>query len=274
MKRACRFLVLLSLAVPSTALAWGPNGHRIVGRIAMNHLTDEAAIAVQCLIGPETLAQVSTWPDEIRPDPNWKKAEPWHFISIDDNETLETTARNPAGDVVEAIQRLEGVLRNPQASRKDRQEALKFLVHFVGDLHNPLHVGRRADRGGNEIKVTLFGEPTNLHSVWDAGLLESEKLSYSEFAEFIDHPTQQELQTWQAAPLTEWVKESKALRAKVYTLPADNKLGNDYIYVNLPTVKQRLLQAGVRLAAMLNSVFAQPGPSIPDRTLPSQPPQP
>jgi hypothetical protein len=271
MKRACRFLILLSLAVPSTALAWGPNGHRIVGRIAMNHLTDEAARAVECLIGPESLAQVSTWPDEIRSDPNWAKAAPWHFISIDDNETLETTARDPKGDVVEAIQRLEGVLRNQQASRQDRQEALKFLVHFVGDIHNPLHVGRRADRGGNEIKVTLFGEPTNLHSVWDTGLIESEKLSYSEFVEFIDHPTQQELQTWQATPLTEWVKESKALRTKVYTLPADNKLSFEYSYVNLPTVKQRLLQAGVRLAAMLNSVFAQPGPSIPDRTLPSQP---
>lgn len=271
MKRAWRFLVLLALAVPSTSLAWGPNGHRIVGRIAMNHLTDEAAVAVTALIGPETLAQVSTWPDEIRPDPNWKKAAPWHFISIDDNETLETTARNPAGDVVEAIQRMEATLRNPQASRQERQEALKFLVHFVGDLHNPLHVGRRADSGGNGIQVTLFGETTNLHSVWDVGLLESEKLSYTEFAEFIDHPTLQELQAWQAAPLTEWVKESKALRTQVYTLPADNKLGYDYAFVNLPVVKRRLLQGGVRLAALLNSIFAQPGPSIPDRTLPGQP---
>jgi hypothetical protein len=271
MKRACRFLIFLSLAAPSTVLAWGPNGHRIVGRIAMSHLTDEAARAVECLIGPGGLDQVSTWPDEIRPDPNWKKAEPWHFISIDDNETLETTARNPAGDVVEAIQRLEGVLRNPQASRQDRQEALKFLVHFVGDIHNPLHVGRRADRGGNTIQVTLFNEPTNLHSAWDTGLIESENLSFSEFAAFIDHPTRQELQSWQSAPLTEWVKESKALRTKVYTLPADGKLGYDYAYVNLPTIKQRLLQAGVRLAGLLNSIFAQTGPSIPDRTLPAHP---
>jgi hypothetical protein len=264
-KRACVVLVALLLAAPSAVHAWGPNGHRIVGRVAMHHLTDEAARAVECLIGPEGLDQVSTWPDEIRSDPNWKQATPWHFISIDDAETLETTARDPAGDVVEAIQRFSGVLRDPQASRQDRQEALKFLVHFVGDVHQPLHVGRRADLGGNTIKVTLFNEATNLHSVWDAGLIESEKLSFSELAAFIDHPTLGEIQTWQGAPLAEWVKESKDLRDRVYRFGADGKLSYEYAYTDVPVIKRRLVQGGVRLAGLLNSIFAQPGPSIPDR---------
>jgi hypothetical protein len=264
-KRACLVLVSLLLVTPSSVHAWGPNGHRIVGRITMHHLTDEAARAVECLIGPEGLDQVSTWPDEIRSDPNWKKATPWHFISIDDAETLETTARDPAGDVVEAIQRFSGVLRDPQASRQDRQEALKFLVHFVGDVHQPLHVGRRVDLGGNTIKVTLFNEATNLHSVWDAGLIESEKLSFSELAAFIDHPTLGEIQAWQSAPLAEWVKESKDLRDRVYRFGADGKLSYEYAYTDVPVIKRRLVQAGVRLAGLLNSIFAQPGPSIPDR---------
>lgn len=267
MKRACMALALL-LMVPAAVFAWGPNGHRIVGRIAMNHLTDEAARAVQCLIGPEGLDQVSTWPDEIRSDPAWKKADPWHFISIDDNETLETTQRDPNGDVLEAIQRFTGVLRDPQASREARQEALKFLVHFVGDVHQPLHVGRRADRGGNSIKVMLFGQDTNLHSVWDGGLIDSEKLSFSEFAAFIDHPTLQELQTWQSATPADWVNESKAARDRVYQT-GDGKLSYPYAYVELPLIKRRLLQAGVRLAGLLNSIFAEAGPSIPERTLPA-----
>jgi hypothetical protein len=257
-------LVALLLATPSTAFAWGPNGHRIVGRIAMHHLTDEAARAVECLLGPEGLDQVATWPDEIRADPNWKKADPWHFISIDDNETLETTQRDPAGDVVEAIQRFTAVLRDPQASLPSKQEALKFLVHFVGDLHQPLHVGRRADRGGNSIKVSLFGQETNLHSVWDAGLIDNEKLSFSEFAAFIDHPTLQEIQTWQSSTVADWAAESKALRDRVYTI-GDGKLGYDYDFVQIPLIKRRLLQGGVRLAGLLNSIFAQAGPSIPDR---------
>jgi hypothetical protein len=262
-KRAQMALVALLLAAPSSLLAWGPNGHRIVGRIAMNHLTDEAAIAVTCLLGPEGLDQVSTWPDEIRSDPSWKKADPWHFISIDDAETLETTARDPAGDVLEAIQRFTAVLRDPQANRPAKQEALRFLVHFVGDIHQPLHVGRRADRGGNSIKVMWFKEETNLHSVWDSGMIDNEKLSFSELAAFIDHPTLQELQTWQSAPPADWANESKALRERVYQI-GDGKLSYEYAYKNIPLVKRRLLQGGVRLAGLLNSIFAQSEPSIPD----------
>lgn len=270
MKRASMALVLL-LTTPASLLAWGPIGHRVVGRIAANHLTDEAAVAVACLIGPEGLDQASTWADEIRNDPNWQppaqNPSPWHFISIDDNETLETTARDPKGDVLEAIERFSAVLRDAQATRQAKQEALRFLVHFVGDVHQPLHVGRRADRGGNSIQVTLFGQQTNLHSVWDGGLIDSEKLSFSELAAFIDHPTLRELQAWQSAPPADWVKESKAVRERVYKI-GDGKLSFQYAFDNMPLIKQRLLQAGVRLAGVLNSIFSQAGPSIPDRVTP------
>lgn len=259
MKRAQMGLALLLLTASAPVFAWGPNGHRIVGRIAANHLSEEAARAIECLIGPEGLDQVSTWPDEIRSDPSWRRADPWHFISIDDGETLETTARNPAGDVLEAMQRFEAVLRDPQASRRAKQEALKFLVHFVGDVHQPLHVGRRADRGGNSVEVFWFGDKTNLHSVWDSGLIENEKLSFSEFAAFIDHPTQEEIRTWQSATFADWVKESKAEREKVYKI-GDGKLSFQYAFENMPLVKRRLVQGGVRLAGLLNSIFAQPGP--------------
>ena len=251
--------VVLLLLVSSPVHAWGPNGHRAVGRIAMHHLSEEAARAVECLIGPEGLDQVSTWPDEIRSDPNWKKAEPWHFISIDDAETLETTARNPDGDVLEAMERFTAVLRDPQANRQAKQEALKFLVHFVGDVHQPLHAGRRADRGGNGVEVTWFGEKTNLHAVWDTHLVENEKLSFSELAAFLDHPTQEEIRTWQSATFADWIRESKAAREQVYKI-GDGKLGFLYAFQNVPLVKRRLVQAGVRLAGLLNSVFAQPAP--------------
>jgi hypothetical protein len=264
MTRAQTILSLLLLTLASPALAWGPNGHRIVGRIAANHLTDEAARAVESLIGPEGLEQAATWADEIRSDPAWKKADPWHYINIDDGETLETTAREPAGDVLEAMQRFEAVLRDPQASRQEKQEALKFLVHFVGDVHQPLHVGRRADRGGNSIEVTWFGEETNLHAVWDTQLVENEQLSFSELAAFIDHPTLAEIQTWQGSAFADWVKESQAERERVYGI-GDGKLGFAYAFENMPLVKRRLLQAGVRLAGRLNSIFSQPAPSIPDR---------
>ncbi|HXU32633.1 MAG TPA: S1/P1 nuclease [Thermoanaerobaculia bacterium] len=268
MKRARFAAFLVLLAAPSAAFAWGPIGHRVVGRIAANHLTDEARVAVTCLIGPQGLDQVSTWADDLRNDPDWqppgKNPSPWHYISIDDGETLETTARDPNGDVLEAIERFSAVLRDAQATRPAKQEALRFLVHFVGDVHQPLHVGRRADRGGNEIPLTLFKVATNLHSVWDNGLIDSEKLSFSELAAFLDHPTLIELQSWQASPPADWAKESKAVRERVYKI-GDGNLSYPYAFDNLPLIRTRLLQAGVRLAGLLNSIFSQPGPSIPDR---------
>lgn len=250
------------LLPPAAARAWGPTGHRVVGRIAEHHLCEEAARAVDALIGPQTLAQVATWPDEIRSDPAWKKADPWHFISIDDGETLETTAREPAGDLVEAIERFTATLRDPAASREDRAVALRFLVHLVGDVHQPLHVGRRADHGGNSIVVTWFGAGSNLHRVWDADIIDHDRLSFSELAAFLDHPTLTEVRDWQAAPLADWVRESQDLRPRVYAI-GDGKLSYDYEFRNYPVIRLRLLQAGVRLAGLLDSIFAQPGPSLP-----------
>jgi len=267
-------LWLASVWLASPALAWGPTGHRAVGRIAEHHLSAAAARGVAAILGSETLAEVATWPDEIRSDPSWNRAKPWHYISIDDGETYETTAKSPDGDVVEAIDRFSKVLKDPQADPTSKIQALKFLVHFVGDIHQPLHVGRRADQGGNSIRVSWFGENTNLHSVWDEKILEAEKLSFSEVAEFIDHPTLEEVRTWQAATVTDWATESAAVRQQVYAI-GDGKLSYTYQYVNIPLVKRRLVQAGVRLAGLLNSIFVEPGPSIPDRPpLPPTPPPP
>jgi hypothetical protein len=255
---------LLFLALPPAALAWGPIGHRIVGRIAQDHLSEAAARGVEAILGSESLAQAATWPDEIRSDPAWDNAKPWHFISIDDGETYETTAKDPAGDVVEAIGRFTKVLQDAQSTHEQKVQALRFLVHFVGDVHQPLHVGRRADRGGNSINVTWFGEKTNLHEVWDEKIIEANKLSYSELADFIDHPTDTEVRTWQESEAVAWATESQAVRARVYDI-GDGKLSYLYAYLNDPLVRRRMLQAGVRLAGILNAMFDSPGPSIPDR---------
>lgn len=260
-------LIALTLVLPWPAAAWGPTGHRVVGRIAERHLTPEAARAVAALIGPQTLAQVSTWADDIRSDPKWNddrgshKPAPWHFISIDDNETLATTARDSKGDVLEAMQRFEKILRDPQADSQAKAEALRFLVHFVGDVHQPLHVGRRGDRGGNSVIVLWFDESSNLHSVWDSGMIDATKLSFSELAGFIDHPTPQEVTDWQRASYADWVQESFDLRRRVYDTGNCN-LGYEYAYRQMPTVERRLVQAGVRLAGLLNSIFA-PTPATP-----------
>ncbi|MBV8202723.1 MAG: S1/P1 nuclease [Acidobacteria bacterium] len=265
MRARCVAVSSLALALaPAAAFAWGPVGHRVVARIAEFHLSPAAARGVAAILGAESLVEAATWPDEIRSDPAWNRAKPWHFVSLDDNETYETAPKSPDGDVVEAIGRFRGVLQDPAAAAGSKAEALRFLVHFVGDVHQPLHVGRRGDVGGNSIQVSWFGESTNLHEVWDEKIIEAEKLSFSELAELIDHPTETEIKTWQGTGVLDWVKESMAVRARVYEI-GDKKLGYLYAYQNAPLVKRRLLQAGVRLAGVLNALFDSPGPSIPDR---------
>jgi hypothetical protein len=237
------------------ALAWGPVGHRTVGEIAEHHLTRRARAEVSRLIAPQTLADVSTWADEIRYLPEWKLADPWHYISIDDGETLATTARNPKGDVLEAMERMELTLRNRAATPRERAEALKFLVHLVGDVHQPLHVGRRDDAGANKLEVLFNGRPIDLHWVWDALIINDQGYSYSELARALDHPTPQQVRAWQASTFADWIGESQALRPLVYRLPEDKKLNYLYAFERWPTIQERLLQAGVRLAGRLNAIF-------------------
>lgn len=272
------WMALPLLLAPAAAWGWGPNGHRIVGEIAENHLSGLARRQIAVILDGDGLAEAATWPDEIRSDPAWDEARTWHYISIDDAETLATTARAPEGDVLDALERFEAVLRDPGATPLQKDQALRFYVHFVGDVHQPLHVGRRADLGGNRIRVRWFGGDRNLHSVWDQGLIESEHLSFTEFVRFIDDPTPVEIAEWQAAPYEEWIRESFCVRSEVYDFgtaapagPGDvADLGYAYSYHRMDLVELRLLQAGLRLAGRLDAIFGGT-PSPPPVAVPATP---
>mgnify|MGYP005725656521 CR=1 FL=1 len=253
-------LVFLTFIAPELSHSFGVTGHRVIGKIAENHLTDKAKMEVEKLLGPQSLAQVSTWADEIRSDPNWRKASPWHYINIEDDQSIEQGLSNSKENILEAIGRFTSVLRDKKASHEQRAEALKFLVHFVGDLHQPLHVGRAGDRGGNSISVEWFGDRMNLHRVWDSAMIDHQKLSYTEFTEFIDHASDQQVRDWQSTGPSQWAQESKDYRNEVYDFgnqrdPEKIFLGYQYIFHNDAFLKQRLLQAGIRLAGLLNAAF-------------------
>jgi hypothetical protein len=155
------------------------------------------------------------------------------------------------------MKRFEATLRNPAAPKEERIQALKFLVHMIGDIHQPLHAGKRDDLGGNRVSVHWFRsvEATNLHTVWDDLIIEQEKLSFTEWTRFLDHPTAAELKEWQGSNYTAWMEESYKLRDRCYDFKPELPLSYDYVYKSLPIVKQRLLQAGVRLAGTLNGIF-------------------
>ncbi len=250
-------ITLFFLFLQSNAYAWGPVGHRVVGEIAELNLNAKAKSEVKKLLGYETLAQVSNWADFIKSDSNWRKAFAWHYVSIPDGKTYESSKKNKKGDVISSIEKFIKVLKDKKNSKKDRAQALKFLVHFIGDIHQPLHVGHKHDKGGNSVKLEWFKKPTNLHRIWDEDLIAMQKLSYTEYTAFINHASKKEVAIWQSDKINIWVKESMALRKQVYDI-IDNKKSYGkygefkYNHKNIKTLNLRLLQAGIRLAGILN----------------------
>lgn len=252
--RAAVLAVLAAAAFPTSALAWGSTGHRAVGRVAEHHLGPAAARAVADLLAPDTLAFASTWADEIRSETEWSKADPWHFTTVPDGQPVEAAVKGPAGDVLEALARFERVLADRSAPRTERAQALKWVVHLIGDLHQPLHVGREGDRGGNDVLVLWFGEPSNLHTVWDSTIVQHSELSFTELAELVDRPTPEELSDARTSRAADWARESVELREGVYAI-GDRRLSWKYVHDHWPVVQRRIRQAGLRLAATLDRLL-------------------
>ncbi len=236
------------------AQAWGPIGHRIVGQIAAKHLDGRAKREVKELLGNETLAISSTWADFIKSDRSWDKANTWHYVTIEDGQTYETSTINPQGDVVEAIDRMIKTLKNKKAERQERINALKFLVHFVGDIHQPFHVGRGNDRGGNNIRVRWFDRDSNMHALWDEDLINYQQLSYTEYAAMLEQASKEQIKQWQSDDINVWIKDNMQLRPLIYAI-GDGKLGYDYNFKVVKAMNLQLQKAGIRLAGVLNQIF-------------------
>ncbi len=250
--------VLWLLALHSPAMAWGPTGHRVTGAIAEANLSGVARAHVHQILGNESLAEASTWPDEMRADPSefWQKtASPWHYVTVPAGVGYSVALAPPQGDAVTALTRFTATLRDPKAGMDDKRLALRFIVHIIGDLHQPLHAGRPGDHGGNDIAVTWFGKPTNLHAVWDSAMIDDRLLSWTEQTAWLERRiTPEQIIAWSDVRPATWINESAALRETIY--PTDPKLSWDYTWKYRQTINDRLSMGGVRIAAYLNWVFA------------------
>ena len=253
MKRTVIILILCLTASVCT-YAWGPTGHRATGLVAEKHLTKKAKKALEQLLGGQSLAMASTWMDDIRSDSTFDYMADWHWVTIQDGESYEQSTKNPNGDVIQTLERVIQELKSGKLSAADQAQRVKILIHLVGDLHMPLHVGGGADRGGNDIRVTWFRTDSNLHRVWDSDMIDDTRLSFTELAESLDKPDAAAIQKLQSTGVRDWAKESMGYRAQVYAY-GDGRLGYKYSYKNLPTVRTRILEAGIRLAGILNEIY-------------------
>jgi hypothetical protein len=248
-------IFILTIFFSAQVLAWGPTGHRIVGLIAEKHLTSKARRNLEKILNNETLAEVSVFMDFIKSDKTKRHMDPWHYMTIPDGNTYTEAGTPEEGDVYVTINRLVSELNSKTFSDADEAFALKCIVHLIGDLHQPLHVGNGDDRGGNDVDVEFFWSSYNLHRVWDSGIIDEHKYSYTEYADWINHPTEKQVLDWQSSTVMDWVMESMDCREQVYDLPENKKINYRYVYDNQGLLNQRLLQAGVRLAGVLNKIY-------------------
>lgn len=247
-------LVKILLVVSIASFGWGQTGHRVTGKVADRYLNKKARAAITRILNGQSLAMVATWMDEIRSDSTYDYTADWHWVTIQDHESYDASTKNPKGDVVATLERLIKELKSGKLSPQQEAQALKFLIHLVGDIHQPLHVGGGNDRGGNDVKVSWFGSGSNLHRVWDSDMIDDTKLSYTELAESLGNPDDATIKNWQRASVREWAAESVSYRKQVYDI-GNGKLGYQYSYKNFHIVRLRLLQAGVRLGGILNEIY-------------------
>lgn len=262
MKRKQILGILSTLVVAVVLISWGVTGHRTIGKIAENHLSTKAKAAVRELLGSESLADVSTWADEVRSQPEMKRTGPWHYLDLPLGLSYPEFQKQVEGMTVEnvysALLKCEHELTSPEMTREQKVQALKFIVHFVGDLHQPMHVSRAEDKGGNTIQLNYEGQGINLHSLWDTYLLEHQGLSYEQLAEKYDHVSEQQIKQWQSDPLMKWIWESYQISSKLYAevdAMKGRSIDETYYKAHIGIIGTRIQQAGIRLAGVLNELF-------------------
>lgn len=239
-----------------SSLDWGRMGHQVIGEIAQQHLTLKAQIEIDGLLDGVSLASISNFGDEIKSNPKYKAFQPWHYINLPFNIPYGRSKRNPNGDVVVAIKKCTTKVKDTEEPKSERAFYLKLLVHFVGDLHQPMHVGREGDRGGNDIQLRWFGKSSNLHRLWDSHLIDHCQNSSAEWVRELSDLKPEIIEEIQQQPLEQWVLESQNLVKIIYkNTPSNSDLGADYHRLHLPLVKMQLQKGGLRLAAHLNKIF-------------------
>ncbi|MEW6542772.1 MAG: S1/P1 nuclease [Nitrospirota bacterium] len=250
---------------PAQGWAWGDEGHRIVALVAESRLTDRARDATRALLDGDNLITVATWADAVKGERS--ETASWHYTDIPKAaDSYDPTRDCPQGNcAVEQVERFRTVLDNQLRPRSERIEALKFLVHLVADLHQPLHSVDDRDRGGNEVLVTFMGQrtrpdrdrPWNLHAVWDYGLIEQVGMTETDYARHLTRWLRgQPVAEWERGTVLDWTLEAHRVAvAQAYAVPADRQLGADYLRAMRPALDTMLAKAGVRLAKMLNDLF-------------------
>lgn len=255
-------LLVITFFTSTKSFAWGRQGHSIVAQVAFHHLDETTKKTVLKYLDGMTIEQAANWMDEQRGDHNYDFMKPFHYVNFEKGSIVN----EPSGDNI--IKTLNAALKDLDhintLSNKEVQTRLFYLFHLIGDLHQPLHVGYGADKGGNTVQVSFFGKGTNLHSVWDTNIIEHKKTTLEDCLK-AGKFTAAELTQIQKIDVISWSRESRAFLDQIYNVQ-NNKIEDAYIEANYKTIELQINKAGIRLTAVLEHYFKnanyKPGPPI------------
>ena len=274
MKRIVLIVLSTFIMMESVSLyAWGPMGHDVVASIAEQHLNRKTKRKISRLLGGHSIVYYSSWMDNIQNSPYWEngynQTKTWHYANVDKGLTYQTMQKNENGDVVNSLEMLTDAMINRYDELTDSMKVdyVKMIVHMVGDLHCPMHAGRLSDRGGNDTKVKWFGQPTNLHSVWDSRMIDAvRKWNYTEWVEQLDRTNRKYRKNVTEGSYEDWFTTTVANASKIYNyveaidqqLPEEElpNLSYQFVYDFSPMLEEQLLLGGYRLAHVLNTIFS------------------
>lgn len=261
MKKLLYILFAVLFTFQTTDLfAWGTTGHRVVAEIAERNLSKKAKKELKKLIGNQKLAYWANYPDFLKSDPTWKFADSWHYINmpegLDRDEFNQMMEASTDENAYKRALLLIDELKDPSISIEQKKIKLYFLIHIIGDVHQPLHIGRPDDLGGNRIKVEWFRKNTNIHSLWDSALVDFDKYSYTEYATVLDVHSKQFNNDIIKGDLNDWIYDSYQKAEEIYAAtPAESSLSYRYSFDFQGTIENQLLKGGLRLADVLNDIF-------------------
>lgn len=239
------------LFLPIKTLAWGEKGHQLVAEIAFNQLDAPTKKLLMTYLDGMTIEKAATWMDDIKKNPAYDKLKPLHYVNFDKNTQVKDSC---CDNIIHALTLTINDLKNyKNFSKEEVKIKLCYLFHLIGDLHQPLHVGYGNDKGGNQFQVQFNGKGTNLHSLFDYGIIEYKELSLEQYSNEQQYSTSQ-IKAIQSGTVVDWAKESRSYLNAIYMVN-NRQIDANYVDVNFVLIKSQLHKSGIRLAGLLNTIF-------------------
>jgi hypothetical protein len=234
--------------ISSASYGWGWEGHKMTAAIAYEHLSKNTKDSLKAYLGDMTIEQASTWMDDIKKDTTLDYLKPLHYINIEPGQAYDPQSQ---GNIISELNKVIAALKDRNHhSKQETAMDIKILIHLVGDLHQPLHVGYGADRGGNNIKLTVLGDSSNLHRVWDSEIIKRKHIYAADLEKEL---AKGNIGETDKIDIIQWMNESRSELKAVYNYHGN--INQQYLDANEELVEKLLIRSGLRIASLLNSLF-------------------